>query len=160
MIGLTLVSLKKHHLSKKAWLESGVLLAVGAAALYGLADFLVGFGSRITNPLVVIWFVSLTVTIYTLIYIKFKSGVRKMFRDARRTPGLILSMCVLDNLAWIAYAFAVIFIPITIAVAISENYIALAALLGLFIAGEKLMTHQKIGLVMAMASAVALSLLA
>lgn len=158
--GLSMVSLKQHHLSRKVWLEKGVLLAVIAAFLLGLADFLVGFGSRITNPLVVNWFISLTLTVYTLVYISFRGGVRNAVRDAAKIPRLIVSMCIFDNFAWIAYAFAAIFIPITIAVAISENYIALAALLGLFITGEKLMPHQKIGLVMALSSAVVLSLLA
>ena len=50
-------------------------------------------------------------------------------------------------------------IPIAIAVAISESYIALAALLGMLINREILMKHQKAGLIAALASAVLLSMI-
>ncbi len=46
-----------------------------------------------------------------------------------------------------------------IAVAISENYIAVAALLGLVITKEKILPHQKAGLVVALVAAVALAYL-
>ena len=159
LMGLFLVSLKSYHFTKSAWLEKGVLLGVISAFFLGLADFLVGFGSRLTNPLVINWFIGITLTVYTLAFLVYSGRLRKLLRDTKKSPRLILSTCALDTGAWIAYVFAVLSIPITIAVAISENFIAFAALLGILINKERFMTHQKLGLVIALASAVALALL-
>ncbi|MCL5239358.1 MAG: EamA family transporter [Candidatus Marsarchaeota archaeon] len=160
VVGLGMVSLKSNDLSKKVWLERGVMLAVAAAVLLGLADFLVGFGSRTTSPLMINWFISVTLTVYTLVYITAQGNLRGMLTRTRKAGVLVVIMGILDNGAWLAFAFATVFIPITLTVAISENYIALAAILGLLVGGERLMKHQKIGLVIALASAVVLSLLA
>jgi uncharacterized membrane protein len=64
----------------------------------------------------------------------------------------------LDNLAWIAFAFAVTFIPIAVVTGISESYIALAAILGIVINNEKLVKHQYVGLFLVLISAILLSL--
>jgi drug/metabolite transporter (DMT)-like permease len=51
--------------------------------------------------------------------------------------------------AWVSFAKATTFIPIAIATTISESYIALAVLLGLFVNREKLRTHQILGITLA-----------
>jgi uncharacterized membrane protein len=64
-----------------------------------------------------------------------------------------------DNAAWIAYSYSTLYIPITIAISISEGYIALAALLGLIFNKEKLNKHQYLGLILAIISAVVLAMI-
>ena len=66
-------------------------------------------------------------------------------------------MIVLDNTAWIAFAFAMTFSNIGIVVALTESYIVIAVLLGVFVNKEYLRMHQKIGVAIAVASAIALS---
>ncbi|MGA3020818.1 MAG: EamA family transporter, partial [Candidatus Micrarchaeales archaeon] len=154
-----LISLKSRSLSRRNWLEKGMTLAAIAAVLLGAADFLVGLGARATSPLLVNWFIDITLTAYTLVYISFRRGLRKVVRNLKKMPMLLLATCTFDNFAWISYAFATVLMPITIAAAISENYIALAAILGLVINREHLMAHQKLGLVIALSSAVVLSLM-
>lgn len=84
-------------------------------------------------------------------------SMKKMFRDTIKYRKLVLPMTIVDNLAWIAFAFAMILAPIAIAVAISESYIIVAVLLGMFVNKEFLRTHQKIGLVLALVAAITLA---
>jgi len=65
-------------------------------------------------------------------------------------------------LSWtsrIFFAASMSLIPIAIAVSISESYVALAAILGILVNKERLMKHQKIGLVISIASVILLSAL-
>lgn len=71
----------------------------------------------------------------------------------------MLNISTFDNAAWISFAFAASLAPIAIVVALSESYIALAALLGLMINKEKLMKHQKLGLVISILSAIILAII-
>lgn len=125
----------------------------------GLSNFLVGFASRATNPLLTNWFIDLFLMFISLFYIVSNKRVGKLVGDFRGNMRAILTVSTLDNLAWISFAFAASLIPIAIAVAISESYIALTALLGLLINRELLLKHQKIGLAIALGSAIVLSAL-
>ena len=158
--GLVLVSLKSRHLSKKTWVEKGVVLALIGAVLMGASNFFIGFASRVTDPLMAIWFTNFFMAGISLFYLMSNHRLHRMYSDFRAHKKFILTVSVLDNLAWISFAFAMSLIPITIAVALSESYIALAALLGLLINKEKLLIHQKFGLVVTLMSAIALAAIA
>ena len=157
LISLVMVSMRSHHIKRKIWLEKGVLLMVCGAVLMGIANFMYGFAARITNPLLTNWFVDVFVTLICLFYLISNKRIGKLSSDISKNKRLMFSVCIFDNLAWIFFAFAVIFIPITIALSISESYIALAALLGLIMNKEMLMRHQKIGMATALISVVALA---
>ena len=155
--GLFLVSMKSHYLRRRAWLERGVFLAIAGSIFMGLSNFMVGFASRATNPLLTNWFINLFLTLISLFYIVSNRRIGKLVADFRGNTKAMLTVSTLDNLAWISFAFAASLIPIAVAVAISESYIALTALLGLLINRELLLKHQKIGLVIALGSAIILS---
>jgi len=162
VIGIVLVSLKSRHIKKVRsfrWLERGVILTIVAAILLGTANFLVGFTARITTPLLVNWFTDAFIAAMSVFYFVINRKTGKVVLDFRRNYKLILTVSFFDNFAWIFFAFAVLYIPIAVAIALSESYIALAALLGLFINREILMRHQKIGLVTALGGAIALSII-
>ncbi|MBI4170371.1 MAG: DMT family transporter [Candidatus Aenigmarchaeota archaeon] len=158
LIGIVLVSLKSHHLVRKKWLERGVLLAVVGAVFMGAANFLVGFASRITNPLLTNWFLNVFLMLISLFYLMTNRRTRKLVRDFSLNRKLLLTMSVFDNAAWIFIAFAATIIPITIAFAISESYVVISALLGLIVNRELLMHHQKLGIALALSGSVALSI--
>lgn len=158
LAGIILVSLKSHHLKRK-WLERGVLLAVLGAVFMGTANFLVGFASRITNPLLTNWFIDVFLMGISAFYLLSNKRVHKLKNDFTRNRRLLLTMSVFDNLAWISIAFAASIIPIAIAFAISESYVVLAAILGLVVNRELLMGHQKAGVVLALSSSVALAVI-
>ncbi len=158
MVGLILVSLSEEHL-KHFRLERGVLLMVAAAILFGASAFFVGYGARLSNPIFVNWFAGLVIAILTFAYLLFNGNMHKLMRNTLKFPKLVLATALIDTFAWVSFAFASVLIPITIAVALSENYIGVAALLGLLLNREKLVVHQKAGFAVALFSAVALSLL-
>ena len=129
-----------------------------AAILMGGTAFFVGYGSRITNPLFVNWFVALIATVFIAGYLFFKGTLPRLVKNVLKSPKLVFTTCLFDNLAWISFAAAVLFIPITIAMTLSENFIAVAVLLGLIVNREMLRLHQKIGFVLALAGTVVLCL--
>ena len=157
IMGIALVSLKSRHFSRKAWLEKGVVVALVGVLLMGLTAFLFGFSTRITNPLMVVWFTNLFTGGVSLYYLMVSRKLGKLGKDITKNKKLILTVGLLDNFAWVTYGFATSLIPIAIATALSENYIVLAAILGLLINKESLLRHQKIGLVIAISSAVVLA---
>ena len=157
VIGLILVSLKDHF-TKRRWLEKGVILAIIGSIFMGSANFFFGLGSRITNPLIINWFVSIFLAVICFVYLVLNKKIKKLVLDVKKNKRLVLSLNIFDNGAWIFYAFAALFAPIGIVVAISESYIVLAVLLGLIINKERLMKHQKFGLIISIISAIALAL--
>ncbi|HLC53746.1 MAG TPA: DMT family transporter [Candidatus Nanoarchaeia archaeon] len=157
IVGLILVSLRSYHFTKRIWLEKATFIALAAAIVMGAANFFVGFGARQTDALMMNWFLSVFIMLCSAIYLVKMGSMKKMFRDTIKYRKLVLPMTIVDNLAWIAFAFAMILAPIAIAVAISESYIIVAVLLGMFVNKEFLRTHQKIGLVLALVAAITLA---
>lgn len=157
IVGLCLVSFREKYLKKEFLVEKGVLIAFVAAFIMGAANFFVGWGARVTDPLTVNFFVNVFVTTVTGAYLLFRGQVKHTIRDVINNRGLLLVMSISDNAAWVAFAFAMVLTPIAVAVALSESYIIVAVLLGLLVNREKLQSHQKIGLVVALASALILA---
>ncbi len=141
----------------KMVLEKGAILAgVGAVGL-ALTNFMVGISSQQTSPLLTIWFAHTTVALVCLIYLLVKKQFHSMIGDFRKHPWTILAQSVLDNAAWIAFAYATSIIPISIATTISESYITVTVLLGLFVSKEKLKKYQIFGAFLAIGSLIVLS---
>lgn len=157
IIGLVMISLRSYHLDKHIWLERGVIFAITGALLMGVANFFVGWGARVSSPLLINWFLNVFIIIPIFFILLFGKKITPLIRSIKQDKKLFGGMCLLDNIAWVAFAFAMVFAPISIAVALSESYIIIAALLGMFISKEKLRIHQKIGLALAVISAIILA---
>jgi len=157
IIGLVLVSLRTTHFSHRILLEKGAFIALIAAIMMGAANFFIGWGARITNPLLVNWFVNIVIALGCLIFLAEKHRLKRLVKDIKANKKLWLAMCVFDNAAWIAFAFALSLIPMGITIALSDSYIVIAVLLGLIINKEKLKSHQIIGMVIAIISALVLA---
>ncbi|MFA5889266.1 MAG: DMT family transporter [Candidatus Paceibacterota bacterium] len=159
--GLILVSIKERgkFSFKHFFIEKGVFWALATALIMGGTNFIVGFGARISSPIVVYFFISTICSILSLVYLLYKGIFRKMVLDFKNNFKLVLTMSVADNLAWIAFVFAMSLAPIGIVVALSESYIIISVMLGLVVSGEKLQLHQKIGLVFALVGAVILAVI-
>lgn len=155
--GIALVSLKSFHHLKNFKLEKGVLFAFGGAVGIGAADFLYGLGARETDPFLVNWFTSIFIAIIAFLYIKVFIGVSKIKQDFKKDRRFILTVSFFDNLAWLAFAFSMTFIPIAIATGISESYVALASIFGFVWGKEKLKPHQLVGLVITIIAATILA---
>jgi len=144
LVWLIMISLKPHHFNKRSWLEAWVLLAIVAAVFEWASNFIVWFSSRINDPLLTIWFLSLISTIIACIYLFRKRSPQTLRHEIVSHKKLLTWLSILDNAWWIFFAFAVTLIPIAIATSLSEWYIALASLLGLLINREKLYPYQKV----------------
>ncbi|MFH0928429.1 MAG: DMT family transporter [bacterium] len=153
LVGVVLVSIKKLRHLKKINLETGVGFAVLATIAMGVVNFLFGVGARTGNPLMIKWFTDVFLAIASLIALLAQDRLKMVWRGLKNQKCLIGGVCVLDNLAWVAFSLSVTHIPITIATSLSESYIALAALLGLILNREKLNKHQLIGLIVVVISA-------
>ncbi len=157
MVGLILVSIRSFTHMKRIHLEKGVAYAVLATVGMGVVNFFFGWGSRETSPLLINWFTSSFIAVLVLLYFLFTGRMKNFAQSFRTNKGLILGVSVIDNLAWVSYSYSTLFIPIAIATGLTESYIVLAAALGFLINKEKLNTHQLIGFVIAIVSAVVLA---
>ncbi len=154
---LFLVSFKEKTFSKKFFMEKGVLLAVIGAIFMGSANFFMGWGGRISDPLMINFFVNVFITVVTGIYLIANGKTKSVISDIKNKYQLILPMAISDNVAWVAFVFSMSLAPIAVAVALSESYIIIAVLLGLMINREKLQSHQKFGLIGAIITAIVLA---
>jgi len=155
--GIILVATRSFHHLKNIKAEKGVWLALAGAVCMGTTNFLFGIGARETNPLIVNWFTSLFLTLACLVYLVANKQFKNIFADWHKDKKLLIGVGLIDNAAWIAYSYSTLYIPIAVAISISESYVALAALLGLLFNKEKLRKHQYVGLALAIICAVALA---
>ena len=159
MMGIVLVSTKSFSHLREIKMEKGTWYAIFGAICMGTATFLYGLGSRETSPLMINWFNNVFITVACLFYLVFNSKLKEVAQDFRNNKRLIFNVSFFDNLAWIVYSFSTLYIPIAVATAISEGFIAFASFLGLVFNKEKLRYHQVLGFVISFVSIVLLSII-
>ncbi len=142
---------------KRGIIERGVLYAAMGAVVMSLYNVFIGLSSRATNPLITIWFTHLVIAFVVLLWLTYRGQSSALFQWGMRRWKLILGASALDTSAWIAYAAAALFLPIAITIAITESYVVLAAMLGIFINKERLARHQVIGGALALVAAIVLA---
>lgn len=157
IICLAMVSFRGKRFSARFFLERGVIISFISALVMGCANFFMGWGGRVTDPLMVNFFTDAVLVIICGLYLASQGRLGKAFSDLRHGYGTILPMSIADKVAWLAYVASMALIPIAVATALSESYIIVAVLLGLFVNKEKLQPHQKIGLIGAIIAAIILA---
>jgi drug/metabolite transporter (DMT)-like permease len=140
--------------------EKGTFLALAGALGMALTNYLFGHGSQISSPLLSMWLIHVVITVIAVSYLIAKNKFTNLPQDFKKAPGAIIAESTFDNIAWLAFSFAAIYIPISIAITISESYIILAVLLGVFINKEKLKHHQFLGVALAFVGVLLLALIA
>lgn len=158
-VGLLMVITMHHkHLHQtRRTIEKGVMLAMAGAIGLAMSNFLVGVSSRQISPLMVIWFAHTLLAIICAVYLLYTKNFHTMLVDLKSHINATLSQSVLYNLGWVAFAFATSSIATSIVTAISESYIILGVILGIFINREKLRRHQYVGIALAAGGIIALS---
>lgn len=159
LFGLAFVSLKKKFHIRHLLLERGTFLALLGAIMMGAANFFMGWGARLSDPLMANFISDVFIAAVTGAALLASGKLRQTLRDVRKNRTVLLQMSVADKAAWVAFAFAMTLAPIGIATALSESYIIISVLLGLAVNRERLAFHQKIGLIVAIAAAVTLAAL-
>jgi drug/metabolite transporter (DMT)-like permease len=149
-IGLLMVITMHHkhlHQTRKT-IEKGVMLALAAAIGSAMTNFLVGISSRQISPLMVIWFAQTMLVIISTIYLIYAKQLNSVFIDLKYHLKATLGQGILYNLGWIAFAFATTAFATSIVTAVSESYIILGVIFGIFINRERLRRHQFIGIIL------------
>lgn len=144
------------HYHKRIFEKGAIFAGIGAVGM-ALSNFLVGVSSQGISPLVTIWFAHSVLAAVCGAYLLFAGRFGSLLADVRNHSRIIMGQSVLDNTAWVAFAVSTTYIPIAIATTISESYIALAVLLGLFVNHERLKAHQVAGVALATVGVIALS---
>ena len=131
------VAKEKKHLDVRRWvLEKGAILAGIGAIGMALTNFLTGISSQQTSPLLTIWFTHTSFVIVAGVYLIFSGEFKNLLDDFRKNSKIIFIQSALDNIGWVAFAFAMTYISISIATTISESFISLSVLLFLFIGAQ------------------------
>jgi len=139
------------------FLEKGVYW--GFLSAVGLAFtnyFLAVVSQELTAP-VTVWFTHSAVAIVSLIIIIKAGEFRTLLSSWQAHRPVILLASFLDNMGWVTYASAAMFIPIAVVTTISEGYIALAAMLGVVFNRETLHRHQIVGVIISVAGILIMS---
>ena len=157
MAGLALVSMRDGSTGNRARLEKGAVLAVLSATFLGITTFMFGFSSRATSFILTNWFTALFLAMICMIYVARTGGFSRLIMNVRKRKGLVISTAAFDTFAWVAFALATTLSQISIAVAISECYIIIASLLGIFVNKERMKGYQKVGLALSIIAAVLLA---
>jgi drug/metabolite transporter (DMT)-like permease len=157
-VGLMLAVTKqlRHLRFDVTLLEKGVAWAAVGSIAMGLMNFLTGLGSQAFSPLLTIWFIHGFVGLVAAVYLIIKGEMGSLLAAVRRKPRTAFCSAFFDNGAWIAYAYAMVLMPISLATAISESYIVFTVLAGVFLNREKIKPHQCVGIIIVVIGVIAL----
>jgi len=160
-LGILFAVTPHHNVVKHIFgrMERGTWLGLASAAGMALINFVIGYSSQETSPLMAIWATHLVIAILCTVYFIYTKQMWDMPRNFAKAPRAVIAEVILDNMAWISYAFAVLYIPIAVAITLSEGYIILAVILGVVINREKLKHHQLLGVILAVGGVLLLSAL-
>lgn len=161
LFGIMLIAVKsfsKKNLLKK--FEKGALIAFAGAVGMGLLNFFTSSASKQISPLMAIWFPWVIFTAVSVFYLWKKKKLRDLLRNASKYPALVFGMGIFDTLAWIFFAFAVVNSALSITIAITESYAAIAVILGVVFNRERISRLQLFGAAIALAASFALGLIA
>ena len=156
--GIVLIAAEPGRFKRRHFFEQGAILALVAAAGYGIIDLLTAVGAKTVSPLLTIWFAWATFTLICLIYMAWRGNLTRFFKDATKYKTLVIGMGIIDTVAWILFAIAVRNNELAITVAITESYPAIGLILGVAVNREKVAIHQYIGAGIAVVASFAMGL--
>ena len=149
-----------HHLKyHRRIFEKGVILAGVGAITMALTNFLIGISSQSISAIVTVWFADTLLLVVCGLYLIYRKELTGLWFDFKKEPGLLIMRSLSDNVGWISFALATTLIPISIATTISESYIILGVILGIFVNHERLRRNQFIGIVLVVGGILTLSAL-
>lgn len=145
VVSMVLVSVKSLHGLRALRWEKGVQLALLSVLFMGATNFLTAHGARITSPIMANWIVYAGLLAFTSTCLIIRKKFRYTIGKIAQNKSLLIAFGIADVVAWTSFAKSATHIPIGLTTTISEAYIAIAVLLGLYINKEKLRGHQLVG---------------
>lgn len=153
-LGTLLICMRDLSIFKRLHLERGILFALAAALAMGVNNIFFAVTAREVGPLLICWFAGTILALIMLGYIIARGHITEVIHHLRHNRSLVVVASAANNIGWIAFAFSALTVPISVAIGISEGYVALAALLGIFVGHEKLKLHQLLGLFLTAGAAI------
>lgn len=155
-VGIILIAIKSFsHFKGK--LEKGVFLTFLAAIFMGVVNISMAYSGRNISPLITIWSIWFITGIFSIIFLIKKRTLIKTAKDSRKYWKIILTMGIFDTLAWLFFVFATLKSEISVIIAITESYPALAIFLGVWFNHEKINWHQYVGAALALGASITLA---
>lgn len=159
LLGLVLIATKSFS-HWKTKIERGAILALLAAVLMGLTNFLTAKSSRSVSPLMAVWVPWVIFTIISIAIIIKRGDIKKFGTNILQFKWLFLFTGIIDTVSWVFYAYATHSYNLAIVTAITECYPAVAMFLGLWLNKENIRWYQYVGAILALAGSIVLALTA
>ncbi|MCR4280240.1 MAG: DMT family transporter [Candidatus Komeilibacteria bacterium] len=163
--GIIMVSIRRQHrllkimLIKVKVLEKGVLLAALAIVTITLVNFLTALSAKQITPLLAIWAPWVIFTVISFVYLAVRGRFQKLSKQFKKSWPLLLATGVVDTLAWLLFAIVVSTNNLSVTMAITESYPAIAVYLGLKYNREKLSRLQMAGGALAIIASITIALI-
>jgi drug/metabolite transporter (DMT)-like permease len=154
-VGIVLATVRS--VERGSRIEAGAFLALLGAIGLGLANILNGTGARLVGPTTAVWVVRIGFVLFVGLWLVFRGRWARSLHGMAANARLLVPMGMMDTTAWLAYGYAVTVLPIGLAVAIAQGYVALSVVLGVAYNREHLRPHQVVGVVLAIAASVTLA---
>jgi len=158
-LGIILLSVDFKKINTRQLLEKGALLAIIAAGIVALTNFLTAVGAKELNPILVIWFPWLVSGLLTFVYLLLKKRWGNVVRRSRPFWKLLAVMIVIDITAWLCYSFALSQKELSITTSITESFIVVAMILGIIFNKERIRPLQYLGAALAVVCSILIGLL-
>jgi drug/metabolite transporter (DMT)-like permease len=139
---------------RKSIFEKGAFLALIAAVLAAIANFGVGTYAIHVGPLVTLWLLHVFLLAMSVALALYKGKLNAFVVSFPRHLSAYVPAAVFDTMGSLGFVLAVPLITISLTTTISESYLALAALLGVVVNGERLRRHQYVGSAVAIGSVI------
>ncbi|MFA4942295.1 MAG: DMT family transporter [Patescibacteria group bacterium] len=168
IIGILLISksqkdgqnkIRDFFAGKKLIWEKGVLLAAAAVSFSALYNFLTVVTSRNISAFTAIWFPWMLGSIFLLIYIAYKRGLKSFWQISINHKILILFTAIIDATAWIFYALATENEELSVVTPIIAGYAVVAMALGVKFNKERIGVWQYFGIVLVILGVIIVSLI-
>lgn len=156
-LGSLFVSIDFHNLKFKNYFEKGAILAFWSAVIMALINFFTAVSLKSLDPLQVIAFSWLVTCIITLFILLKKRRVGPLLKQVIPEWKLIVPMVILDISAWLCYAWALSLNHLSTTTSITESYVIIAFILGIFLNKEKISLWQIIGAILSLGTSLAIA---
>jgi len=157
--GIILLSVDFKKINTRQFLEKGALLAIIAASIVALINFLTAVSAREVSPILVIWFPWLVSALLTFTYLLLKKRLGKIIQKSRPFWKLLAVMVIIDITAWLCYSFALSQKELSITTSITESFVVVAMILGIIFNKDRIRPIQYLGAALAVVCSILIGLL-
>jgi bacterial/archaeal transporter family protein len=158
-VGVLFVGLNDGWVRGHKWIEKGALLGLLGAVGLAVFNILLAVMSRAWSAVFAIWFTHTFLALFCAAKITVQKDWKSFKKQVKKHWVVLCCEALFDNTAWVCFGAATTFIPVAVATAVSENFVALAAILGLTFDKERLHPYQKAGIAIGVIGLVALGLM-